>query len=313
MEPFIGSEALAAGMTRGVLRARYTAILPGIYLPKGTEPTLLERAQAAWLWSGKKGIIAGRTAAGLYRQPWQVSSDPVEMIARNSRHPSGVVVYNERICIDEITCWHGLPITEPVRTALDLARHLPRDEAVTLADPLTAATAITRTDILQLAERYRGTRAIRTASRAILDIDPGARTPEQTRVRLLLSDSGMRPTRSQIRITDGWDDFLLPMGWPELKVGVDCDLADADLGHVVKKSEFLQSQGWLYIPVLAQHTDRSVFHRVREAVTTRARQRQRSAKQASLSPVGMVASAEENSPTTPVLVTSTLSALIPRG
>ncbi len=314
MGPFIGSEALAHGvMTRGVLRARFTAILPDIYLSKDIEPSLLDRAEAAWLWSGKCGIIAGRTAAGIYRDPWQISADPVDLIARNSRHPPGIVLHNERICVDEITCWHGLPITEPVRTALDLARHLPRDEAVTLLDPFTAAAVITRTDIVQLAERYRRTRAIRTARQTILDIDPGARTPEQTRVRLLLSDNGMRPTHSQIRITDGWDDVLLAMGWPDLKVGIDCDLTDVPATYIVATSEFLRSQGWLYIPVLPQHTARSVCHRVREAVATRVRRRQRSAKQGSLSPVGIVASVEENSPTTPVPVTSMLSALMPSG
>lgn len=274
MEPFIGSEAVARGdMTRGVLRARYTAVLPNIYLPKDTEPTLLDRAEAAWLWSGKCGIIAGRTAAGIYRDPWQISAHPVDLIARNSRHPPGIVLHNERICVDEITYWNGLPITTPVRTALDLARHLPRDEAVTLLDPFTAATGITTDDIWWLARRYRGTRDIRTAHRAILEIDPGARTPEQTRVRLLLSDSGLRPTHSQIRVTDGFKDVLLAMGWPALKVGVDCDLTDAPTTYIVATSEFLRSQGWLYVPVLPQHTDRSISHRVRAAVMSRIRTR----------------------------------------
>ncbi|WP_395307478.1 hypothetical protein V4U86_18920 [Mycobacterium sp. AMU20-3851] len=274
MEPFLGSEALARGtMTRGVLRARYTADLPNIYLPKDTEPTLLDRAKAAWLWSKKSGIIAGRTAAGFYRDPWQISSDPVDLIARNSRHPPGIVLHNERICVDEITYRHGLPITTPVRTALDLARHLPRDEAVTLLDPLVAATGISREDIWQLAKRYRGMRDVRTADAAILDIDPGARTPEQTRVRLLLSDNGFRPTHSQIRVTDGFKEVLLAMGWPALKIGVDCDLADAPTTYIVATSEFLRSQGWLYVPVLPQHADSVISHRVRNAVWSRLRRR----------------------------------------
>ncbi|WP_304111929.1 hypothetical protein [Mycolicibacterium bacteremicum] len=272
MQPFIGSEALAAGtLTRGVLRARYTAILPNVYVPKGTEPTLEVRAKAAWLWSGRTAIIAGRTAVALYGRALAWNSDPVELIAPHSGRPPGVAIRNERISVDEVTIRLGLPITTPVRTALDLARHLERDEAVTLLDPFTAACGLTKDDIWRLAKRYRGTRSIRTADRAIVQIDPGARTPEQTRVRLMLSDRAIRPTHSQIRITDGWQEALVAMGWPALKVGVGCDLADVDPAFIIRTSEFLQSLGWLYIPVLPQHDSRDVCRRVWRAVLSRTR------------------------------------------
>lgn len=272
MQPFIGSEALAAGtLTRGVLRARYTAILPNVYVLKGTEPTLEVRAKAAWLWSGRTAIIAGRTAAALYGRALAKSSDPVELITRHSGRPSGVLIRNERISVDEVTIRLGLPTTTPVRTALDLARHLERDEAVTLLDPFTAAWGLTKDDIWRLAKRYRGTRSIRTADRAIVQIDPGSRTPEQTRVRLMLSDGAIRPTHSQIRITDGWQESLVAMGWPALKVGVGCDLADVDPAFIIRTSEFLQSLGWLYIPVLPQHDSRDVCRRVWRAVLSRTR------------------------------------------
>ena len=275
MQPFIGSEALTAGtLTRGVLRARYTAILPNIYVPKDVEPTLEERAWAAWLWSGRTAIIAGRTAAALYGCSLIKNSDPIELIARHSGRPPGVVIRNERIAVDEITIRLGLPTTTPVRTALDMARHLERDEAVTLLDPFTAACELTKDDIWQLAERYRGTRSIRTADRAILEIDSGARTPEQTRVRLMLSDGGIRPMHSQIRITEGWDETVVAMGWPALRVGVDCDLRDAEPACIIRTSEFLQSLGWLYIPVLPQHTGMEVCSRVRRAVWSRAKRPQ---------------------------------------
>lgn len=273
-EPIVGSAALAAGtLTRGVLRARYTSVLPNIYLPNGAEPTVLERAKAAWQWSGQRGIIAGRSALDLYIADWQVTPEPIELIARNSKYPAGVIVRNERISVDEITVRHGLPVTTPVRTALDLARHLDRDDAVALLDPFTAAAEVSRDDIWQLAERYRGTRSISTALDTVLDIESRATTPEQTRVRLLLRDSGLRPTHFQIRIFDGWDDSVVAMGWSDLKVAVDCDLTDAHCGYIIRTTEFLQSMGWLYIPVLPQHTDRAVCRRTGTAVRSRLRRR----------------------------------------
>ncbi len=45
-------------LTRGQLRARYTSIHPGFYVPKQAERTLLVNALAAWLWTGRQGVIA---------------------------------------------------------------------------------------------------------------------------------------------------------------------------------------------------------------------------------------------------------------
>ncbi|MGU3499483.1 hypothetical protein [Mycobacterium sp. C31M] len=145
--------------------------------------------------------------------------------------------------------------------------------AVALLEPFMAATGISMDSIWQLAERYRGTRAISTAGDTLLDVEPRATTPEQTRVRLLLHDNGIRPTHFQIRIFDGWDDSVVAMGWSDLKVAVDCDLTDAQCAHIIRTAEFLRGMGWLYIPVLSQHTDRSVCHRTWTAVMSRLRRR----------------------------------------
>jgi len=58
--PFIGAEALSSGMlNRHQLRTRFCAELPGVYLPLNAEPSLAERTIAAWLWSGRRGVVAG--------------------------------------------------------------------------------------------------------------------------------------------------------------------------------------------------------------------------------------------------------------
>lgn len=59
-QPFIGSEALAAGLISWhELGKYYTAIMPNVYLDKRLKPSLRQRVIAAWLWSGRKGVIAG--------------------------------------------------------------------------------------------------------------------------------------------------------------------------------------------------------------------------------------------------------------
>src|SRR3546814_4325253 len=97
MYAFLGSEAIASrAVSRGELRSRYTRVLPNVYVHKGLELTLEDRAHAAWVWCGQSGVIAGRTAAGLYLDTWAVTAEPVELIALKSRHPPGLIVRNER-------------------------------------------------------------------------------------------------------------------------------------------------------------------------------------------------------------------------
>lgn len=57
----MGNEAIVAGtLTPGQLRWRHTAVHPGVYVPKNAEQTLFTRTVAAWLWTGRRGIVAGR-------------------------------------------------------------------------------------------------------------------------------------------------------------------------------------------------------------------------------------------------------------
>ena len=143
-QPFWDHEAITAGrLTRGQLRWNHTAVHPGVYLPNDAERTLYLNTIAAWLWTGRKGLIAGRAAAALHGAKWIAPSTPIEMIAEHTRRRTGVIVHEERISADEITFIGELPVTTPVRTALDIARHLARDVAVPHLDALTAATGLT--------------------------------------------------------------------------------------------------------------------------------------------------------------------------
>lgn len=78
-QPFLGSEAIGEGrLTRGQLRWNNTAILPRVYMPNDAERTVQSNAVAAWLWSGRRGVIAGRAAAALHGAEWVDAATPVE-------------------------------------------------------------------------------------------------------------------------------------------------------------------------------------------------------------------------------------------
>src|SRR5437899_2069809 len=56
--PFIGREALDAGrLTRHRLRTHFEAVFPGVYVPAGVDLSAVARAQAAYLWTGREGVV----------------------------------------------------------------------------------------------------------------------------------------------------------------------------------------------------------------------------------------------------------------
>jgi hypothetical protein len=274
-EVFVGSEALAKGeLTRGRLRWNYRSVFPDIYSAKNAAPSLQSNTVGAWLWSDGEAVIAGRAAAAIHGALWVAPEIPVEMIGRARRTPSGIIVRQERIAADEIVECDGLLVTTPQRTALDLARHLPRDAAVAHLDALARATEVKAVDVLALAERYPRARGL-PRSRIALDLmDGGAQSPRETWLRLVLIDAGLPKPRTQIRVTDGFNEAFIDMGYDEPMVGLDYDGAQHQTDrrryvHGIGRAELVEGQGWIDILVVAEHSRRYILHRVKEAFARR--------------------------------------------
>lgn len=272
---FVGPEALAAGvLTRGQLRWRHAAVHPRVYLPKDSVPTLADNTMAAWLWTGRRGIIAGRAAAALHGAQWVDDSAPIELITEHGRRRPGIIVREERIRPDELCQIGDFCVTTPLRTALDLARFLPRDEAVAHLDALAIATGVDAEQVLELAGRYRGLRGIRSARTALDLMDAGGQSPRETWLRLLLIDAGYRRPRTQIRVTDGFNEAYIDMGYDDVKVGLDYEgkhhATDRPrVVHDIGRSELIEREGWMDIRVVVEHSRAFILHRVREAFARR--------------------------------------------
>ncbi|MFZ0903536.1 MAG: hypothetical protein WAN71_06590 [Mycobacterium sp.] len=272
---FVGTEMLACGgLTRGQLRWNYCSIFPDIYVARTTAPSLSRSTVGAWLWSGRNGVIAGRAAAALHGALWVDAATPIEMIWRSGRPPPGIVVRNERIDADEIVDIDNMSVTSPARTALDLARHLRRDVAVRHLDALARATDVKACDALSLTERYPRARGLRRSVVALNLMDPGAQSPRETWLRLVLIDAGLPAPRTQIRVTDGINEAFIDMGYDEPMVGLDYDGQhhSNDRGqylHDIGRAELIVRQGWIDIHVVAEHSRRFIIHRLSEVLARR--------------------------------------------
>lgn len=274
-QAFIGSEAVRDGtLTRGQLRWRYTAVHPGVYLPNGAERSLSANTVAAWLWTGRGGIVAGRAAAALHGALWVDDHTPVELIAPHTRPRPGIVIHEDRISPGDICHIGELPVTTPARTALDIARWLPRDAAVRHLDALARATGIDATTALALAERYPHMRGIRRAHIALSLMDAGAQSSKETWLRLLLIDDGYQRPRTQLPVTDGASTAYIDLGWEEPKIGL-----DYEGGHHLNERRtyvndigryaMIDGQGWIDLRVVAEHSRRFILYRVRNAFLQR--------------------------------------------
>jgi hypothetical protein len=272
MLPILGTEAIATGaLTRSALRWNFTPLHPNVYMQKDARIDLYANTVAAWLWTGRKGIIAGRAAAALYGVQWIEDTTPIEMIAKRGRKRPGVVVREERIGDDEIRAVGELLVTTPARTALDLGRCLPRDAAVAHLDALAALTGVTVPEIRTLEGRYRCARGVPAARVAGALMDGGARSPRETALRLLLIDAGLPRPQTAISLSDDLWAATIGMGWEEPKVGIDCEESRGGLNAVqdIGCHDLFQRLGWYHIRVLPQHAPAVTLHRVGRALRQR--------------------------------------------
>ncbi len=258
---FIGSEAIASGaLTRGQLRWNYRAMFPDVYVAKSATPQLADHVVGAWLWSQRRGVIAGVAAAMIHGANRFDEAAKVELIWRCARPPRGIIVRNERIRSDEIVDIDGIPVTTPERTALDLARYLPRDAAVSHLDALANVAGISTPDVLPLVDRYPGARGLRQAYVALSLMDGGSSSAWQSQLRLALVDCGLPAPKTHIRVTDGIATAFVDMGYEKPMVGVVCG---------GRPPELLERMGWSIVHAPGTHRPRFTVLQVRTEIRRR--------------------------------------------
>lgn len=272
-EPFIGSEAVANGdVAKSALRTRHTKVFRDVYVYPGSELTPLVRARAGWLWSRRRGIVAGLSASAVHGAKWIDPSTPLEILHTNRNPLPGIRVRGDGIDDDEVVLIDGVPVTTPARTALDLGCWYETDEAVAAIDALLAAADLKVTEAELLAERKPGRRGIRGARRALGLADGGSQSPKETWLRLLLIRAGFPRPQTQIPICDelGEEFAYLDMGWEDVKVAAEYDGEQhrTDTRRYrwdVRRQEKIQSRGWLNIRVVAGEQPREIIRRVEAA------------------------------------------------
>ncbi|MGV0794644.1 hypothetical protein [Mycolicibacterium sp. XJ1819] len=276
-EVFLGSEALVRGdVTEHELRRWYRPIFRDVYLDKRVQPSLRDRTTGAWLRTRRDGVIAGAAASALHGASWVEPDIPIEVISSRLRRQDGLIVRTEMLASDEITWASKLPVTTRERTAFDLGRYLPREEAVARLDALMRVREFAIEDVLLLANRHSGARGLKSLRRVLPLVDGGADSPRETWLRLLYIDAGLPAPTTQIPVVDAKGRLIrmLDMGWEDYLVGSEYDGSrhQTERRRYVKDARVmrtLRAMGWIVDQVIKEDRPDDIVARAREALLSR--------------------------------------------
>lgn len=131
-------------------------------------------------------------------------------------------------------------------------------------------------DVERLAERYPGRRGIRQARKVIDLVDPGAESPRETWLRLLLIRAGFPRPTTQIPVHNQYGTLVavLDMGWENLKIAAEYDgdhhwMDRRRFRDDILRAENVSDLGWIDIRVTARDAEGDIVRRVRAAFDRR--------------------------------------------
>jgi very-short-patch-repair endonuclease len=263
-------------MTWGELQRRHVRLFRDVYADADAEVTAALRAKAAWLWSGRRGVVAGIAAAAAHGSRWVDPWSPIDLYHDNRHRLPGLQVRSEPLDRGDVVEVGGVPVTDPARAAFDIACWYDLMPAVAAIDALVRAADVKLADVELLVSHHAGRRGIKRARRTLELVDGGAQSPKESWLRTVLVQAGLPRPETQIPVRNRFGDAVayLDMGWPALKVAVEYDgdhhRADrAQYGHDIRRSEMLQRQGWIVIRVTAKDRPADIVRRVRAALAAR--------------------------------------------
>lgn len=212
----------------------------GTYLAAAAAATPQGRLAAGLLAAGPAAVLSHTSAAVLLGGALLRGEEHVHVVVPASRRVAvaGLCVHQVDLPLVDVTVAAGLRSTSPLRTAVDVARLLPRDPAVVVLDSLLALGVVRMPALQTAAEAAKGRGAAQ--ARAVVALaQPGGESPFETLVRLLLVDAGIGPIRTQVVIRD-------------------------ELGRYVVRADMLLDKLVLMCDGAAYHGDRKGFLRDRQ-------------------------------------------------
>ena len=194
------SRLVRAGELSRLRRGAYVdSVLPA-------EPAALHRLLVRATMAGlrRPAVVSHQSAAVLHGLPlWDVPLDRVHVTRRpRAWNDSSAVLccHVAQLRDDEVVEMDGLQVTDPVRTALDLARSLPLEAAVVALDAALHLGALSHELLRGRLFDIAGTPGSRTAARAVTAADGRSESVGESRSRVILYRWKLPPSDLQLEI-----------------------------------------------------------------------------------------------------------------
>jgi hypothetical protein len=251
-----------------VATGRLRRLLRGVYVDALVPDSLELRARAAARSVPSGHVVCGRTAAWL----WGVDTlamgahrvlpavDVMSPQGGSAARRAGVFGSTGPLLDDDVVLLSGLLVTTPARTAADLARLLPRPDALASLDAMLRLPGTDRQAVVTVLDRFAGYRGVVQARGLVELADPRSESPQESRTRLRCIDAGFPAPEPQIEVFDAYGRLVarLDMGWRDLVRAVEFDgdehhSSHQDQQHDRCRREQAERLGWGIAVVTGEH------------------------------------------------------------
>ncbi|MEZ5118189.1 MAG: hypothetical protein R2737_18180 [Candidatus Nanopelagicales bacterium] len=279
-DPFTVGARGRDGVGRGAFRAaRFRTPTRGVRVRVDAPDDLIGQVRALSLVAPEGTAAFGLTAARLHRLPlpaWATRDpQPVHLTARVRARPpkpdgrsygSGAAKmqrpqarwHRVELRDDDYLVHDGVLVTTPARTFVDLAAILRLPDLVAVADAVVRDGQATRDELRAMVRRHRGRRGVRVARRALELLDPRSESPQESRLRVVLIESGLPVPIPQLVVRAPAGGFIarVDLGYPRWRIAVEYDGAyHADprqRERDASRRTLLREHGWYVVEVTAR-------------------------------------------------------------
>jgi hypothetical protein len=249
-------------------RGLWVQVHGGVYRAAAAPRTDHQQLLAA-VWAAGRGALASRRAAAWMWGLRDRALSSVDVMVPDDRvvRLRGVTVHR---CIDAVTTYaaerHGIPVTNPLRTMIDLGAVVPWREVEDAVDRAIAARLVTidglRAELNRTARQgVRGVGVLRRVldARGVQSKGYPPSVLESRMARILKSLSLPPPTVELIAGPGA--NFRLDFSWPELLLLIEVDgfgphSALRSYGHDRLRGNQIRRDGWLHLQYTWQHVTR---------------------------------------------------------
>ena len=266
LDPFTPAElelpraAIRTGRRHGEIRT----VVRGVFVAVDATDTIELRARAVAKVVRPHHVVTDRTAAWLHgvdvHSYAEHDTEPlIETCALRWHAPTtlrGADGRTRDLLPRDVMTLHGVPVTTPLRTALDLGCCLRRREAFAAMVALARLQDLTQEDLVRELGRYRRRRGVIQLRGLAGLVDPRIESQREAWVYLEIADSGLPLPQPQHWVEiEGIPTYRLDFAYARARVCVEYDgfewheRSDEQREHDRRRRRWLTDHGWTVIVV----------------------------------------------------------------